>query len=148
MKLTSANVETDSRPTPERLLFLQGVLFSHNHGVGKINLITKFITQGAARLLDLNLRWWEKGGVGIIEKGTSRSFVFPWVSDWHVLVEAGTSVCRGGLLFKWPLHCCNSMCFQNPVQYSYRSSTSQPLWVNTFRVTDNVEKNTRDLQRA
>ena len=39
--------------------------------------------QGAARLLaDLNLapsalKWWEKGGVGIIGKGTPRSFVSP-----------------------------------------------------------------------
>ena len=41
-------------------------------------------------LADLNLtpsilRWWEKGGVGIIGKGTSRSFVSPWVSDCHAL---------------------------------------------------------------
>ena len=58
--------------------------------------------QGAARLLaDLNLapnalRWWEKCGVGIIGKGTCRSFVSPWVSDCHALVEGGTSVRRGG----------------------------------------------------
>ena len=56
------------------------------------------------RLLpDLNLvpsalRWWEKSGVGIIGKETSRSFVSPWVSDCHALVEGGTSVRLGGLL--------------------------------------------------
>ena len=55
------------------------------------------LIQGAARLFtDLNLapnalRWWEKAGVDIIGKGTFRSFVFPWVSDCHALVEGGTS---------------------------------------------------------
>ena len=64
--------------------------------------------QGAARLLaDLNLaptalKWWEKGGVGIIRKGTSQRFVSPRVSVWHALVEGGTSVRRGRLLFKRP----------------------------------------------
>ena len=46
------------------------------------------------------LRWWEKGGVSIIGKWTSQSFVSPWVSDCHALV-GGTNVRRGDLLFKW-----------------------------------------------
>ena len=77
------------------------------------------VIQGAARLLaDLNLapsalRWWEKG------KGTSRSFVSPWVSDCHALVEGGTSVRRGGLLFKLSLHYYNSTCLPDSVQYSH-----------------------------
>ena len=84
-----------------------------------------FKIQGAPRLLaDLNLapsalRWWEKDGVDIIGKGTSQSFVSPWISECHALVEGGTSVRRGGLLFKWPLHYCNSTCLPDPVQYSH-----------------------------
>ena len=62
--------------------------------------------QDATRLLtDLNLTpsalsWWEKSRVGIIEKGISRSFISPWVSDCRALVGGGTSVPRGDLLFK------------------------------------------------
>ena len=93
--------------------------------------------QGAARLLaDLNLapsalKWWEKGGVGIIRKGTFRSFVFPWVSEEETLVEEETSVRRAGLLFKWPLYYCNSTCLPDPVQYLHWSSTSRPT-VDSF----------------
>ena len=71
----------------------------------KIEVETFVQLQGAARLLaDLNLapsalKWWEKGGVGITAKGTSQSFVSPNVSDCHALVEGGTSVRRGSLLF-------------------------------------------------
>ena len=77
------------------------------------------------------LRWWEKGVVGIIGKGTSRSFVSPWVSDCHALVEGGTSVRRGSLLFKWPFHYCNSTCLLDPVQYLHWSSISRPA-VDSF----------------
>ena len=38
----------------------------------------------------------------MIGKGTSRSFVSPWVSACRTLVEIGTSVHRRDLLFKWP----------------------------------------------
>ena len=83
---------------------------------------------------------------------TSRSFVSPWFSDCHALAEGGTNVRRGGLLFKWPFHYCNSTRLLDPVQFSHWSSTSRrqsiALWVNTFRVSGNEEKNTRDLQRA
>ena len=81
--------------------------------------------QGAAWLLaDLNLapsalRWWEKGGVGIMRKLTARSFVSPRV------LEGRSSVRRGCLLFKWPLHYCNSTYLPDPVQYSHWSSTFQ-----------------------
>ena len=77
--------------------------------------------QAAVRLLaDLNLapsalRWWEKGWVSIIGKRTSRGFVSPWVSDCHALVERGTSVRRGSLFSKWPLHYCNSTCLPDRI---------------------------------
>ena len=96
-------------------------LFGESKFCREFAWLRKKIVQGAARLLvDLNLglsalRWWEKGG--IIGKGTSRSFVFHWVSDCHALAEGGTSVRSGGLLFEWPLHYCNSACLPDPVQY-------------------------------
>ena len=55
----------------------------YKYGVVRITDNLRVILQGAARLLaGLNLapstlRWWEKGGVGIIGKGTFRSFVSP-----------------------------------------------------------------------
>ena len=101
---------------------------------------TSEIYTGVARLLaDLNLvpselGWWEKGGVGIIGKGTSQSFVSPRVNDSHVLIEGTTSVRHEDLLFKWPRHYCNSTCLPDPVQYSPWSSTSRPA-IDSFMST-------------
>ena len=89
--------------------------------------------QGAARLLaDLNLvptplRWWEKGRVGIIGKWTSRSFVSPWVSDCHALVEGGTNVRCGGRLFKRPYKSTKTVTRSQCRGFSWSSRGLSPL---------------------
>ena len=122
-----------------RLLQYDKIVHSIHTKVKMSHHFNLYFLQGAARLLaDLNLApsalsWWEKCVVGIIGKETTGSFVLPWVSYCHTLVEGGTSVRRGGLLFKWSLHYCNSTCLPDPVQYLHWSSISQPAVDNFMR---------------
>ena len=113
--------------------------------------------QGAARLLaDLNLapnalRWWEKCGVGIIGKGTPKvSFLLGlatamrWSKEQRVFaVEAyflnGRSIIATQRGFRTPFD------IRTGAPLSDRQSIA--LWVIIFRVSGNVEKNTRDLQK-
>ena len=108
--------------------------------------------QGAARLLfnlaPSALRWWEKGGVGIIRKVSflpGLVTAIRWLKEEQAFAEGGYfSIGRSIIATQRAFRTRFNIRTEAPLP----GRQSIALWVNTFRVSGNVEKNTRDLQRA